>query len=124
MCLGVAPVIISDEWVPVRGIKWDECSLIVKERDIQYIDSIVSSYEDSYEEMGRAARKYYEKYFSDQALFNFIIDSCEEIQRSQILPEAFYWKMRYSKITCLALETNLRRAKNKLRYLIKSSKYA
>ena len=36
MELGRCPVIISDDWVPIDGVPWQECCIVIKEKDIAY----------------------------------------------------------------------------------------
>jgi len=43
MELGRCPVIISDQWVPIQGIPWDECTIQVPEVDVGNIPEIASS---------------------------------------------------------------------------------
>ena len=93
MKLGVAPIIISDEWVFPRGIDWAEFSIIIKSKDLNKLESIVTGYEYQYEEMGRKAKHVYDKYFSDKNYFLYIIQNCIEIKKNQILPEKFFFKI-------------------------------
>ena len=85
MKLGVAPVIISDEWLPPQGPDWNSFALFVKESDIKNIVQIVESYASEYGERGRLARKAWEKYFCDTVVFNHCIETLEELKTSRIL---------------------------------------
>lgn len=93
MELGVAPVIISDDWIAPKGPKWDQFSLRIKQKHVKELEKIVSSVEDSYEEMGDMAQKEYERYFSDHAYFNYVVENCLEIQKHQIIPEHIYTRI-------------------------------
>jgi hypothetical protein len=44
--------------------------------------------------MGKKARVAYEKYFSDEVYFNYLVDQISGIKRSQIIPERLFWLMR------------------------------
>ena len=93
MQLGVAPVILSDAWIYPRGPKWSDFSIIIKEKNVKDIERIVTSFESSYAEMGLLARKAYENYFSKEVYFNYIVDNCLYIKKTQKIPEAWYQKV-------------------------------
>jgi len=95
MQLGVAPVIISDRWRYPSGPDWQEFSITISERQIHNLEEIVCGYEDLYADMGQEARQAYYKYFSEPVYFNYLIDNCLEILRTQKIPESWYWKARY-----------------------------
>ncbi len=90
--LGVAPVIIADQWIFPTGVQWNKFSIIIKEKDVHQLEKIVQTYESSYEEMGYLARKAFEENFSDHSYFNYIVEKCLEIKKEQLLPELFYWR--------------------------------
>jgi hypothetical protein len=92
--MGVAPIIIADAFLFPKGPDWEKFSIIIKEKDINQLESIVSSYEANYVEMGALARQCYHNYFSEESYFNYIVDNCIDIQKTQIIPEEWYWKMR------------------------------
>ena len=58
MSLSVAPVIIADHWKPIEEIDWS-FALFVPERKIGYIDQIVRSHSEEWQERGLAARQAY-----------------------------------------------------------------
>ena len=64
MELGRCPVIISDEWVPIGGIAWEECSIRIRERDISRIPLILSERIADAELLGANARRVWEQNFS------------------------------------------------------------
>ncbi len=63
MALGRCPVIISDEWVPIRGIEWKECSIRVREADIARIPALLAGRSDALQ-LGANARRVWEEHFS------------------------------------------------------------
>lgn len=65
MELGVAPVIISDGWIPPKGPTWEEFAIFVKARDVDNLKAILESYEDRASEMGRKAQDAFYDYFAD-----------------------------------------------------------
>ncbi|RJR20477.1 MAG: exostosin family protein [Nitrospiraceae bacterium] len=97
MRLGVAPVIISDEWVPPIGPKWNEFAVIIREKDIGDLVKIVEAHEDRYKEMGQSAKTAYDEYFAERVYFNYIVSNCIDILNRQRIPESI----------CLALSSLL-----------------
>jgi hypothetical protein len=91
--LGVAPVIASDQWIFPEGPRWRELSVIIKDRHLREIESIVSEHEADFERMGRLARQAHEEYFSDAVYFNYVVDNCLQIKSRQMIPESFYWRL-------------------------------
>jgi hypothetical protein len=81
---GVAPVIISDRWLPPKGPDWNSFALFVKESDIKNIVQIVELHSSEYEERGRLARKAWEEYFSDTVVFNQCIEALEDLRENRI----------------------------------------
>ncbi|MEM9213306.1 MAG: exostosin family protein [Cyanobacteria bacterium P01_F01_bin.150] len=77
---GRVPVIISDEWYPLIGIDWEEFSVRISEKDIHLIPDILESLEDKSEMMGQTAREIWEKKFSLEGGFDWIINTCNYIQ--------------------------------------------
>ncbi|MFZ1743576.1 MAG: exostosin family protein [Pontixanthobacter sp.] len=94
MQLGVAPVIMSDNWIIPKGPDWKSCSIFIKERHVREIEKIVSSHESDYLAMGLSARKAYSEYFSEEAHFNYIVENCIDLKENQLIPEIYYWKSR------------------------------
>ena len=45
MELGRCPVIISDDWVPIHGVPWHECSIVIKEKDIAHCADLLTEQE-------------------------------------------------------------------------------
>lgn len=85
--LGVAPVILSDDWTFPLGPRWGEFSIVVPEKHAGELERILGEYEDDYKSMGKQAAYAYENWFSEEAYFNFLVESCLDIQRTQWIPE-------------------------------------
>lgn len=91
--VGVAPVILSDSWIMPKGPKWEEFSIVLKEKDVEKIESIVVAHEADSERMGMLARRAYETYFAPNAYFNFVVDNCVDILNEQRVPETVFWRL-------------------------------
>ena len=79
MKIGIAPVIISDEWIETIGIDWNSCSIRIKEKDVGEIYNILKSRENEYLELGINARKNYEKFMSFENQFHFLSDAAAQL---------------------------------------------
>jgi hypothetical protein len=95
--LGIAPIIVSDAWLPCAGPDWKRCAIFVKERDAGRLEEIVSEYESRWREMGAAAREVHDEFFAETAYFNFLISSIEAIASHRVIPEhvmAWTWPVK------------------------------
>jgi hypothetical protein len=63
MALGRAPVIISDDWVPVTGPRFDQFAIFVKEAELEQLPRILREHEPRWREMGRLAQKAWRQFF-------------------------------------------------------------
>ncbi|MES2462234.1 MAG: exostosin family protein [Armatimonadota bacterium] len=88
MEMGRAPVIISDDWVPVEGPKWEEFSLRVAESDVANIPSLLQSNEHRAVEMGEIARGEWENWFSEKVIFHRMVEACLDIMQIRQRPES------------------------------------
>jgi Exostosin family len=84
MELGIAPVIISDKWIPPMGPNWEKFAIFVKESEINNIVEIIDCHASEYEERGRLARIAWEEYFSDSTVFNRSIEAIEDLMKYRI----------------------------------------
>jgi glycosyltransferase involved in cell wall biosynthesis len=64
MALGRAPVIISDDWVPVADLDWERFAVFVAEKDLHDLPCVLREYEPRWKEMGDRALQVYESRFS------------------------------------------------------------
>jgi hypothetical protein len=94
MKMGVAPVVIADDWIFPNGPDWKSFALIVKEKDVPQLHQILKSHEGEYKKRGRMAYMAYNKFFSEVNYFNYIIDQMIDIKENQIIPERFFWMCR------------------------------
>lgn len=81
MKAGRVPVIISDDWFPLVGVDWESFSLHVRENEIATIPKLLEMLEPEAEAMGLKARQVWEKNFSLEAGFNWLVDTCLEIKK-------------------------------------------
>lgn len=79
MELGVAPVIISDGWIPPKGPTWEEFAIFVKGREVNNLQAILESYEDRALEMGRKAQDAFYAYFADDKQSSMIHQLIKEL---------------------------------------------
>jgi Exostosin family len=84
MELGRCPVIISDDWIPIHGVPWRECSIVIKERDIAYCAEILTQQEANAERLGRAAREVWASHFSEARKFRAMLDSILELRDKRV----------------------------------------
>ena len=78
------PVIISDEWkTPYIEGDWQEFSIVIAERDVDSIPDILEALEPSASEMGKKARLVWEKNFSMNYGFNWLVEACLRIQSAR-----------------------------------------
>jgi hypothetical protein len=84
MEMGRVPVILSDDWVPPPGPRWDEFSVRVPERFVGEISSILSMFSDRHEVMGRQARLAWEQWFAKPVCFHRLIELCADIQATPL----------------------------------------
>jgi Exostosin family len=88
MAAGRVPVIVSDGWVPPAGPLWEQFSLRVRESDVKGIVPLLEEHERCASQLGAAARKAWEEWFSPETLFHRMIDSCVDILKTNTVREA------------------------------------
>lgn len=94
MKMGVAPVIISDQWILPQGPTWSEFALFIKEKDISELDALLTEKEDDYRVMGKKAQNAYEQFFADNVYFDYLVDQLTSIMNHQKIPEMIFWSFR------------------------------
>jgi hypothetical protein len=70
--MGRAPVIVSDAWVEPEGIDWKQCSLRIREDQVDRIPAILREREADAPALGEAARKAWEDNFGPDQMFHWI----------------------------------------------------
>jgi hypothetical protein len=95
MELGVAPVIISDNWVPFDGPSWERFSIRIPERHIPDLRRILEERATESEAMGGAARDAWEQWISQPVSFHHLVESCYDLskEKSGFLSPLRAWMM-------------------------------
>ena len=104
MELGVAPVIISDAWLPPAGIDWPAFAIFVPEAAVERVADIVKGYGPRWREMGQLARQAFERNFAESAYFNYVVEQCDSLRRGAHIPERVFWRLR--RLNYLAYRTH------------------
>lgn len=91
MEMGIAPVIISDEWVPMEGPDWDSFSIRIPEKNINQIPFILESKKKNSKIMGLNARKNWEEWFSQEVCFHHIAEACKDLNEKKEEVNVFKW---------------------------------
>jgi hypothetical protein len=79
MKMGIAPVIISDEWVAPHSIDWKSCSIRIQEKDVGNLEEILKSRESEYIELGHNARINYDQYMISNNQFHLLSDAAAKL---------------------------------------------
>ncbi|MCF7785942.1 MAG: glycosyltransferase family 47 protein [Prosthecobacter sp.] len=79
MQLGRAPVIISDEWLPVSGIPWEDFALFVTESEVGQISRLLEQNRDRAVAMGKRAREVWLEHFSPQRAVEDLLERALEL---------------------------------------------
>jgi len=93
MSLGVAPIIVSDAWVPPLGPKWEEFALFVKEDALDRIEPLAVAHESEWAERGLKAREAYLNYFTTEGYVRYLVEAARDIQRRQLIPERWVHRL-------------------------------
>jgi hypothetical protein len=86
MEMGRPPVILSDEWVPPRGPRWEEFSVRISEASVDRIPSILGEVSHRHEAMGLQARLAWEQWFGKPVCFHRLVELCVELQTTPLRP--------------------------------------
>lgn len=79
MQLGRVPVIISDDWVPIQGVPWEQCSLTVRESEVDSIPVFLEQRASDAKVMGQRAREVWEEHFSPAVSLKRMLDVAAEL---------------------------------------------
>jgi len=110
MAAGCVPVILSDDWVPPEGPRWEDFSLTLPESKAALIPEVVEHYESRFNLMAHASRRAWQEWFAPDVLFHRMIESCTEILRSRRIPERIAGWMpdrRYFRLKARAVKARL-----------------
>lgn len=76
MAAGVAPVLISDDYLLPPHIDWDAFLLRIPEREIGRLPELIEPYLASAAERGRLAREAWMEHFAPEKEFDAIVSAC------------------------------------------------
>jgi hypothetical protein len=60
-------------------VPWEQCCIVIKERDISYCADILAQQEPNAERLGRAAREVWESHFAGPKKFRAMLNSVVEL---------------------------------------------
>ncbi len=118
LAAGSAPVIVSDDWVPPLGPKWEDFSITVPERHVRDLPSIVASHEENFAVMAKAARLAWEEWFAPDVLFHRMIEGCRDIMESRPFSEkarARHFDLRYLRLRARGWKQEVKSAVGRLK---------
>lgn len=83
MALGRAPVIISDDWVPIKGPDFQSCAIFVREAELARLPAILQEHEPRWPEMGRRAQAAWADYFDPRHTCHRALEQFADIARNR-----------------------------------------
>jgi glycosyltransferase involved in cell wall biosynthesis len=83
LALGRAPVIISDDWVPISGLDWERFAVFVREKDMPNLPAILREHEPLWKQMGDKALETYESFFRRETFAANALNQISEIYRNR-----------------------------------------
>ena len=96
MQMGLTPVIISDEWIPMEGPEWEKFSIRIAESDVHKLPEILLNRKEEAVSMGNIARKIWEDWFSKEVGFHHVANLSEEILKTKSLNRIKNFHYSYS----------------------------
>jgi hypothetical protein len=91
MALGRAPVIISDDWVPVADLDWERFAIFVAEDSLPLLPAILRKHEPRWKEMGELAKQTYESHFSQSVFAPRAVEQIVAIYKSRSHDERHFF---------------------------------
>jgi Exostosin family len=73
MELGCVPVIVSDDWVPPSGPRWEDFSIRVSERNLHQLEDIIVEREADWEAMATLASQEWFRWFQEKNFLRQIV---------------------------------------------------
>lgn len=83
MALGIAPVLIADEYVPPEGPDWREISVRVAEKDLPAVERQLQDRVEEAAEMGRRAQEAWRRHFSAERIMAYYSDALLSCMRAR-----------------------------------------
>lgn len=88
MCMGRCPVILADDWIYPERVDWPACSITVAEKDVSRLPEILADNLGRAAEMGMRARQEWERFYSPNVRFHWLVEDCLELLRMRRTREA------------------------------------
>ncbi len=88
MKIGVAPVLVSDQWVAPDGPDWDSFMFRVPESDVAELPKLLRDHEHEAVDRGIRARMAYEQWFAPPVQFHRVVEWCHELLLKRTVPES------------------------------------
>jgi hypothetical protein len=108
MSVGIAPVLIADDYALPPGPVWDDFLLRVPERDIGRLPAILEQHLPTAAKRGRLARQAFLKHFSVQHEFDRVVELAAISLRHATPPEEHFRRQQAAIIRRLNLRRKLR----------------
>jgi hypothetical protein len=93
MEMGVAPVLLADQYALPPGPDWESFLLTVSEKEFQRLPELLDRHVPESQERGRRAREAWEQFFAPELIFDRMIDQLSEIRQRKVFPEKLYQRM-------------------------------
>lgn len=71
MMLGIAPVIISNQYVYPNGPDWSNCSIRVSEREVKNLKNILKIHENNFKQIGLNALNEWNEFFNGEKMIEY-----------------------------------------------------
>lgn len=81
MQMGRAPVIISDDWIPIADIPWHSFSIRIAESDVNRVPEILADRRCEAEEMGLRARRAWEDFCSPEVSLSRLFLTAQNLSK-------------------------------------------
>jgi len=91
MQMGVAPVILSDDWILPEGPDWSRCALQIPESDVDSLPQILEARRESAPQIGEVAHKAFNRFFAPEVYFDYLVGQALSIQQTQTVPEKLFF---------------------------------
>ncbi|MBL8950036.1 MAG: exostosin family protein [Myxococcaceae bacterium] len=88
MKLGIAPVVVGDEWVAPEGPAWHTFLLRVAEAEVARLPELLRGREAEALERGKRARRAWEEHFAPEVQFHRAAEACGELLKLRRVPES------------------------------------
>lgn len=92
---GIAPVVISDDWIPPQDPLWHEFCLTLPEKQIDQLEALLEQEEHTSSERGMLAYRYYKKLLAPESYIDYIYHHVNSLRDKQKIPECYFWQVRH-----------------------------